>query len=71
MIWFAARPSGTENIYKIYAKSFRGAAHLRRILAEAQTIVRDALAAVPEQGAGRASSDTSSADSRRSQGRVA
>ena len=49
--WFAARPSGTENIYKIYAESFRGAEHLRRILEEAQTIVSDALAAapVPEQ----------------------
>jgi phosphoglucomutase len=43
--WFAARPSGTENIYKIYAESFRGADHLRRILEEAQTIVGDALAA--------------------------
>ena len=43
--WFAARPSGTENIYKIYAESFRGADHLRQILEEAQTIVRDALAA--------------------------
>jgi len=43
--WFAARPSGTENIYKIYAESFRGADHLRRILEEAQTIVSDALAA--------------------------
>ncbi|MGD1216728.1 MAG: alpha-D-glucose phosphate-specific phosphoglucomutase, partial [Terriglobales bacterium] len=43
--WFAARPSGTENIYKIYAESFRGAGHLRRILEEAQTIVSDALAA--------------------------
>jgi phosphoglucomutase len=43
--WFAARPSGTENIYKIYAESFRGTDHLRRILAEAQTIVNDALAA--------------------------
>jgi phosphoglucomutase len=42
--WFAARPSGTENIYKIYAESFRGADHLRQILAEAQTIVSDALA---------------------------
>ena len=42
--WFAARPSGTENIYKIYAESFRGAEHLRRILEEAQTIVNDALA---------------------------
>jgi phosphoglucomutase len=41
--WFAARPSGTENIYKIYAESFRGQDHLRRILAEAQTIV-DAVA---------------------------
>jgi phosphoglucomutase len=42
--WFAARPSGTEDIYKIYAESFRGAEHLRRILAEGQTIVSDALA---------------------------
>ena len=43
--WFASRPSGTEDIYKIYAESFRGADHLRRILEEAQTIVNDALAA--------------------------
>lgn len=42
--WFAARPSGTENIYKIYAESFRSAEHLRQILGEAQTIVSDALA---------------------------
>ncbi len=42
--WFAARPSGTENIYKIYVESFRGTDHLRRILEEAQTIVNDALA---------------------------
>ena len=42
--WFAARPSGTEDIYKIYAESFRGADHLRRILEEAQTIVNDAIA---------------------------
>ncbi|HLM82552.1 MAG TPA: phosphoglucomutase (alpha-D-glucose-1,6-bisphosphate-dependent) [Terriglobales bacterium] len=48
--WFAARPSGTENIYKIYAESFRGADHLRRILEEAQTIVSDALSAsVPRE----------------------
>ncbi len=47
--WFAARPSGTENIYKIYAESFRGADHLRRILEEAQRIVSDALAASPQQ----------------------
>jgi phosphoglucomutase len=46
--WFAARPSGTENIYKVYAESFRGADHLRRILEEAQAIVSDALAAAPE-----------------------
>jgi phosphoglucomutase len=37
--WFAARPSGTENIYKIYAESFRDAAHLQAILREAQAIV--------------------------------
>ena len=43
--WFAARPSGTEDIYKIYAESFRGSDHLHRILAEAQTIVGAALAA--------------------------
>jgi phosphoglucomutase len=42
--WFAARPSGTENIYKIYAESFRGAGHLRHILEEAQTIVNNAIA---------------------------
>jgi phosphoglucomutase len=42
--WFAARPSGTEAIYKIYAESFRGADHLRRIVAEAQAIVSAALA---------------------------
>ena len=47
--WFAARPSGTEAIYKVYAESFRGAEHLRRILAEAQTIVGDALAAPKEK----------------------
>jgi phosphoglucomutase len=43
--WFAARPSGTEDIYKIYAESFRGDSHLRRILEEAQTIVSTTLAA--------------------------
>ena len=42
--WFAARPSGTENIYKIYAESFRDEAHLRRLLADAQTVVDAALA---------------------------
>ena len=43
--WFAARPSGTEDIYKIYAESFRDDAHLRKILEEAQTIVGSALTA--------------------------
>jgi len=41
--WFAARPSGTEDIYKIYAESFRGEDHLRDILREAQAIVDGAL----------------------------
>jgi phosphoglucomutase len=43
--WFAARPSGTENIYKIYAESFRDRAHLEAILREAQEIVNAALVA--------------------------
>jgi len=43
--WFAARPSGTEAIYKIYAESFRGIDHLHRIVEEAQEIVNDALVA--------------------------
>lgn len=42
--WFAARPSGTEDIYKIYVESFRGTDHLGRILEEAQRIVSDAVA---------------------------
>jgi phosphoglucomutase len=42
--WFAARPSGTEDIYKIYGESFSGAEHLRRILEEAQRIVDRAIA---------------------------
>jgi phosphoglucomutase len=37
--WFAARPSGTEDIYKIYAESFQGEDHLRRIQSEARLIV--------------------------------
>ena len=43
MIWFAARPSGTEDIYKIYAESFRDEAHLQRLLTDAQTVVDTAL----------------------------
>src|SRR5205807_1712484 len=50
--WFAARPSGTENIYKIYAESFRGADHLRHIMEEAQSIVNAALATVPAKPVG-------------------
>jgi len=42
--WFAARPSGTENVYKIYAESFRDEAHLERIIEEAQAVVSAALA---------------------------
>jgi phosphoglucomutase len=41
--WFAARPSGTENIYKIYAESFKDQSHLDAIVQEAQEIVTDAL----------------------------
>jgi phosphoglucomutase len=43
--WFAARPSGTENVYKIYAESFQSEEHLNTILAEAEAIVNKALAA--------------------------
>ena len=50
--WFAARPSGTENIYKIYAESFRGMNHLHQILDEAQIIVNDALAIGASTGNG-------------------
>ncbi len=41
--WFAARPSGTEDVYKIYAESFLGADHLKRIQEEAQTLVNAAI----------------------------
>jgi phosphoglucomutase len=43
--WFAARPSGTEEVYKLYAESFHGEDHLRRIQQEAQKIIAQALAA--------------------------
>jgi phosphoglucomutase len=42
--WFAARPSGTEKVYKVYAESFRGEDHLERIIEEAQAVVGRALA---------------------------
>ena len=41
--WFAARPSGTENIYKIYAESFQSASHLHEIVSEAEQMVNNAL----------------------------
>mgnify|MGYP003334487380 FL=1 len=41
--WFAARPSGTEDVYKIYAESFRGAEHLARVQEEAKQVVSAAL----------------------------
>ena len=41
--WFAARPSGTEDVYKLYAESVSGPDHLHRIQEEAQTIVQRAL----------------------------
>ena len=45
--WFAARPSGTENIYKIYAESFLGVDHLRRIVEQAKATVSEAITAAP------------------------
>ena len=45
--WFAARPSGTESIYKIYAESFKDRDHLNAIVSEAQAIVRNALESEP------------------------
>ena len=42
--WFAARPSGTENIYKLYAESFKGEAHLNAIVQQAQRIVDQTVA---------------------------
>ena len=68
--WFAARPSGTEEIYKIYGESFKGADHLRLILKEAQSLVSEVLAgAAPrESGKGRYAAANPSADRERSQG---
>jgi phosphoglucomutase len=48
--WFAARPSGTENIYKIYAESFKDQAHLDAILSEAREMVNNALNSTPRHG---------------------
>ena len=41
--WFAARPSGTEDVYKVYAESFRGSEHLDEVIAEAEALVEQAL----------------------------
>ena len=41
--WFAARPSGTEDIYKIYAESFKGEAHVAQVMDEAKAVVSAAL----------------------------
>ena len=44
--WFAARPSGTENVYKIYAESFGGREHLKRLQTEAQELIASVFAKV-------------------------
>jgi phosphoglucomutase len=48
--WFAARPSGTENIYKIYAESFHDAVHLNLLVTEAQSLVNAAIASTSDHG---------------------
>jgi phosphoglucomutase len=57
--WYAARPSGTEDIYKIYAESFQDAAHLQRILVQAQATVDAALASSPPAAGAPAAAATS------------
>ena len=47
--WFAARPSGTEEIYKLYAESFVGPEHLSQILEQAQSIISDCFSAASER----------------------
>jgi phosphoglucomutase len=44
--WFAARPSGTEDVYKLYAESFRGDGHLRQIQEQARAVIQRILRAV-------------------------
>jgi phosphoglucomutase len=61
--WFAARPSGTENIYKIYAESFLGESHLRRMLGEAQAVVSATLRAAAPPSAPASSPPDGQADS--------
>jgi phosphoglucomutase len=55
--WFAARPSGTENVYKIYAESLRGADHLSEILNEAQALVAEALASARQSAVSQGSAE--------------
>jgi phosphoglucomutase len=50
--WFAARPSGTEDVYKIYAESFQGEDHLHRLLDDAQALIDKALATAPRPNSG-------------------
>jgi phosphoglucomutase len=67
--WFAVRPSGTEDIYKIYAESFRDANHLQQIISEAQDIVSQALTALPSgEGTGIALKGGQAGASRGEQG---
>ncbi len=49
--WFAARPSGTEDVYKLYAESFKGSAHLKQIQEEARSLIADVLASADESRA--------------------
>jgi len=51
--WFAARPSGTEDIYKIYAESFKSEAHLNAIVSETQEMVNKALGSFRRRYSGR------------------
>jgi phosphoglucomutase len=51
--WFAARPSGTEDVYKIYAESFQGESHLRRLIDDAQALIDKALVSAPHESEGR------------------
>jgi phosphoglucomutase len=56
--WFAARPSGTEDVYKVYAESFLGPDHLERILADAQRVVQNALSTTQSSSTSSATEST-------------
>jgi phosphoglucomutase len=66
--WFAARPSGTEDIYKIYGESFRGKEHLAAILTEAQQIVSDAFQAASAAPVGAPGADKDAVESWQNEG---